>query len=291
MLTKNDIHIEAFAGDLYTSLEEQVSVIWEKKEDVIVKIKDSIEIVKTKLKEIQYYSLEYEFKDLEEEIHFFKNIKPKFFSWLIYLLKILQIETGRPTGSAITIQTYFQKYLYRLTCYFKNNLEFYQYYRSGYTHLDQMYFVRKEPGIYIGIDETYFSCDPRFSTTHDHKVAKILANELIRIYINSSIDELQDQKDKALPLATNKSPLQWTGSKTALIELLYALQTSGVFNNGNADVKLVAAYFQKIFGVQLGNYYRAFQEIRIRKKSRTQFLEQLTERLIQRMDETDDDYS
>ena len=38
--------------------------------------------------------------------------------------------------------------------------------------------------------------------------------------------------------------LTWTGSKVALIELIYALHTEGVFNNGAADLKNIAEYFE-----------------------------------------------
>jgi len=292
MLTKHD-HIVAatFYEELYASMEEQLSGVDEQEGNVIIKTKQSIDIVRSKLTELRNYLLEYTFNDEQEEIDFFKNSKPRFYCRLIYFLKVLQIETRRPTGSFATEEIYFQKQLYRLTYYFNNNLEFYQYCRTGSTHLDDLYFLRKDAVIYPGIDETYFYSDPRFSTTHDHKVAKILANELTRIYINQSLEDIQRKKEGMAKEFKGKIPLQWTGSKTALIELIYALQTSGVFNRGTADVKLVAGCFQKIFGVELGNYYRTFQEIRIRKKARTLFLDLLAERLIRRMDDSDENYS
>jgi len=40
--------------------------------------------------------------------------------------------------------------------------------------------------------------------------------------------------------------LNWTGSKVALIELLYALHSEGVFNNGAADLKDLVEYFENI---------------------------------------------
>ncbi|MDH7459858.1 RteC domain-containing protein [Chitinophagaceae bacterium 26-R-25] len=69
---------------------------------------------------------------------------------------------------------------------------------------------------------------------------------------------------------------------------MYALQSLVVFNNGAADIKLLATYFERIFTVDLGNYYRIFQEIRIRKGNRTAFLKSLIERLTQRMDDADE---
>ncbi|WP_430393710.1 RteC domain-containing protein [Chryseobacterium profundimaris] len=65
--------------------------------------------------------------------------------------------------------------------------------------------------------------------------------------------------------------LSWTGSKVALIELVYALQTEGVFNNGNADLKEIIENFEQIFSIDLGQFNRVFLVIRIRKSSPTKF--------------------
>ena len=78
--------------------------------------------------------------------------------------------------------------------------------------------------------------------------------------------------------------------KVSLIELIYSLQTAGVINNGTADIKLLTNFFERTFQVDLGNVYNVFQEMRIRKKNRSSFLDQLKERLIQRMDEADEEY-
>jgi hypothetical protein len=83
-------------------------------------------------------------------------------------------------------------------------------------------------------------------------------------------------------------PFQWTGSKAALIELIYALQSGGVLNNGMASIKEIAENFEKIFQVELGNYYHCFNEIRLRKKNRTALLDHLREKVLQKMDGLDE---
>src|SRR5690606_41701196 len=76
----------------------------------------------------------------------------------------------------------------------------------------------------------------------------------------------------------------WTGSKTELIELLYALHSSKCINSGTTDIKELAAHFEHFYNVDLGNYYHTFIDIRSRKSSRTRFLERLIEMLNQRME-------
>ena len=89
---------------------------------------------------------------------------------------------------------------------------------------------------------------------------------------------------------TQTSKLQWTASKVALIELIYALQTEGVFNNGTANVKDIADQFQETFNVDLGQYRRMFLDIRTRKDDRAKFINTLKDKLLLRMEETDENF-
>ncbi len=99
--------------------------------------------------------------------------------------------------------------------------------------------------------------------------------------------EIQRDLSAGVNLALQSS-INWTGSKVSLVELLYALQSAGSCNNGNIDLKQLAKHFECIFNIDLGNYYRVFQEMRIRKINRTTFLDHLKTRLVQRMDEADE---
>ena len=74
--------------------------------------------------------------------------------------------------------------------------------------------------------------------------------------------------------------LQWTSSKTALTELIYALHHSRSINNGNADIKEIAIMFQKVLHFDIGDYYKTFSEIKSRKISRTKFLDDLSSGLL-----------
>ena len=130
----------------------------------------------------------------------------------------------------------------------------------------------------------YFESDHNFSTSHDYKVAKILANDLIQVYIEDQLACLH----KINKPSTIQTSLNWTASKTSLIELIYALHYQGVFDNGKADVKLIAKYFESVFNIELGDFYHTYLELRNRKMSRTKFLDTLRESLIKKMDEQEE---
>lgn len=199
-----------------------------------------------------------------------------------------QIETRRPNGSHTAQCDYLAKELDRLQHFFDNNLSFYQYYRTGATHLDEKFFMRKPFDTHLNLDPFVFDMDASFSTSHDYKLARLIANEMLEHYLKDALDDLQLSREKPKSTGDCKLRLNWTGSKAALIELLYGLQSAGTFNNANVEIKQIAAYFEAVFDVDLGNFYRTFQEIRIRKKNRTSFLDTLKTCLINKMDEIDE---
>ncbi|MGV6946708.1 RteC domain-containing protein [Sphingobacterium kyonggiense] len=158
----------------------------------------------------------------------------------------------------------------------------YSYYRTESTHLDETYFLRGRHNIKLGLDTYYFETDHNFNTSHDYKVAKIIANDLIEEYLENQL----------FKTAVNDSPknptkLNWTGNKSALTELIYALHSQGIFNNGNVDIKPIVTVFERTFNVDLGDFYHTFLELKARKINRTKFLDELKESLTKRMDKQD----
>jgi len=101
--------------------------------------------------------------------------------------------------------------------------------------------------------------------------------------------ELLKLDNKPVPYSiTEKQVQKWTGSKVALIELIYALHAEGVFNNGTTDLKETAKFFEETFEIDLGQFHRTFFEMRARKSERTKFLNSLRDTLVRRMDEVDE---
>jgi hypothetical protein len=194
----------------------------------------------------------------------------------------------KPNGGNKILKKYYNNELLKLKAFFDNELEFYQYYRSGSTYLDYKYFLRGEFDIKLALDSYYFESDMSFATSHDFKVATILANDLIELYLENQLLMLENNENSEKSQRKPNVKLTWTGSKVALIELIYALHTEGVFNNGAADLKDIAEYFEHTFEIDLGQYRRVFLEIRARKNDRTKFLTTLNDSLQKRMENSDD---
>lgn len=227
----------------------------------------------------------YVFPSKEEEIYFFKNQKPELLGRLLYFHKIYRIEVQCPTGSNDVIRLYLNKELDSLTYFFNRNLDFYQYYRSHSTVHDELYFLRGKVDFRLCTDSAQFDKDPNFSTGYDYKVAKILANEMLRIYLNKKLQKLEcDSYIEEKQTIATKTPIRFTGKKNALIELGYALVSSGDINHGNIEIKEFMEYLSSIFNIDLGGYYDAYIAMKERK-DQTAYLKKLEECLAKRMDE------
>lgn len=263
--------ILTFSEQLQTGLKERLTNIIVH-QDQIAKLGEALAFVREIVAELKSFTIRYQFKDVAEEIRFFKEIKPVFVSQYYYHKKIFAIRLFDSYHDAESIKANHLKCLKRLRHFVKRNRSFYEYCMTNSTHHDEQYFTRRRH------DHAAFHKDEKFSTGYDVKLAKLLANELLKKDILQLLNTPQNRE-----IASNSSGLSWTGSKTDLIELIYALHCVESFNNGAGNIKQIASAFEAAFNVSLGDYYRTFQDIRIRKKSQTPFLDQLKAKFTQRM--------
>ena len=281
--------MDEFTSALYKEMETNIEKVSLSQVNDLQSLRNSSFIILQALSALKDYIANNEFIDKAEEINFFKNIKPKFLSKLIYYHKAFEMLSRLPFSSSSDVKNFYLKELDKMSEYLNENKEFFSYYRSNSSLFDEVYFLRKEPESWLLLNFDDYETDLNFTTIYDHKLSKIIAFEYLSELIKDSINKLDLKKNIiSNQTAGKKQKVTWTASKVSLIELVYALQSTGSCNNGTIDVKNLAIHMEHFFNIDLGNYYRVFQEIRIRKASRTNFLDQLRDRLIKRMDESDE---
>ena len=222
-----------------------------------------------------------EFDSKEQEILFFKSIKPLITSNHIFYLKLYAIHSKMPIGSTDLIRSYLKTELDKIDNFYQNIREFCRYYTSGSTHNDELFFLRGSFKFKLDLDQYYIDVDRSFSTSHGFKVGRILAHKNIKLYIENllvNIDSPPVESDSVF------GQLQWSGSKTDMVELIYALHESGIIK---ADIATIAQHFQTNFSVDLGDFYKTWTEIRARKKDKTKLLSKLIVDLNRRIDDYD----
>ena len=265
--------IKTFCEQLQEDLKSQIETVTLENPDTISKTSKCLLLVGSVISQLKQFVYEYQFQSTEEEISFFKEQKPVILSQYFYYDKVFSLKLTEPFSGSDALRLYFHQCLNELQEYVKENTQFYKYCLSNSTHLDDKYFTRTEKLL------SDPNVDAKFSTGYDNVLAKILAYQMMKEYLLMQLQRLDtDTSDKA-------SSLKWTGTKAALIELIYALQSVDAVNNGKADIKQIADSFEHLFNISLGNYYRHFQEIRLRKSGRTNFLDDMREKLTQRLDD------
>lgn len=259
---------------------------------IIDKAQKSIICIKYALNQLKAFVLNYKFQTHEEEIQFFKVIKPEIVSQLIYFIKINNIESKRPMGSIDNQQKYLLHELEKLTIYFNNHLEFYRYYRMNSTFLDAIFFLRGKDDLHLHIDNLMIYIDPDFSTSQDYMVAKIMANDRLEVFLKTELETLSllnAYQPGCNQLGYFDQTFQWSDSKTSLIELIYALYAMGSItkvNNSRYEIRELAAFFEQIFNVRLSDVYRTFIEIKGRTTP-TKYIDNLRTTLLRKMEEED----
>lgn len=249
-------------------------------------VERGIKISRKYLQELRVIVRDNKFQTIEDEINFFKKQKPFIYSRLKFYAKAYNYLLEKPAGSNKVQRNFIDAQLKKLQDNYKKNLDFVKYYREKDTTLDHYYFVRGNDNLSLVSDTSHFYTDGEFSTSHDNSMAKIMAYDLLVNFYNQELVKLgaAHKKDKNI---YRNIKLEWTASKTDLIEIIYALQATGAIRDGKAGIKEMATACEQLFNIDLGNYYKTYIEIKARKTERTNFINKLKKHLEKKM--TDED--
>ncbi|WP_447636356.1 RteC domain-containing protein [Flavobacterium microcysteis] len=226
------------------------------------------------------------FLNEDQEVDFFKNVKPQILGKLIYYNKAFRIETTCPVSNGKIHQSYYENVLKNLKLEYKESIcneDFYRYYRAGRTDRDHTYFRLGKINYHDGLKSGVFEIDLSFSTYYDNKIAHIIANELLYTYTLTKINPEENPDTILQNLDANKD-ISWTNSQNALIELIYALYASNSIAYGKIGIRKLALIFQVLFRTPLNDIHHSFHRMKTRAGSRTAFLDQLKISLEEYMD-------
>jgi hypothetical protein len=278
-----------FVKNLYDNLLEELSLYADLGALPVRKVTGALTRISEAVAKLQDFITITPFETAADEIQFFKYDKPAFICEQFYAMEIFTIETARPQNDVILLKTFYEQELKYISRFLEQNKFLYAYYQNDMQALDHLLFVRGAKPSDIPVPDI-IGLDPAFNTCCDNLFAKFMAFDRLQEYLLAELCALEHPSSTAnIPVINDKPDTTWTDSKVDLIELGYAIQSRGSVNRGKADVKLIMTALEYAFNINTGNYYAVFQQnIRIRKKSRTVYIDKLKDALDGRMDDSDE---
>ena len=224
------------------------------------------------------------FPSQKEEIDFFKNTKPFVLGRLKFFGELQKFELTRPKSNIKDQKKHIESSSKNLDIFRKDNLWFWYYIKNKETQKDVFYFLRINYQVGIDGDMSQFIVDPEFTTSYDHLKAKFVAAELLSKHYKRLLLKLANKQSTVVSeLILNKNRT-WDGSKTDLVELIYALKALGVLNKGKAEISKIIQFVELVFNTKIPNPYKTYAEIKAREKDKTRFLDSLRQALLAQMD-------
>lgn len=247
-----------------------------------------LEIIQEYTSKLKELILDANFKDKEEEIIFFKYVKPQFISIQLYYLKLEELDLKGPKGNTKSARAFYEKELKKINEFFSHNRQMVDYCRSGAKEMDGLLFLRGIKSVPNWLVRLRADTDERFSTIADYQTSRILAFEKIQGHI---IKYLNGLKSNAKPsdLREPSFNLKWTGESINLIEIAYGIWLTGQINNGNATVSEIVRWLESSLEINIGRAYRRWTEISRRDDTtKTKYLDRMIEMINTRLVNEDD---
>ncbi|MCS2365495.1 RteC domain-containing protein [Bacteroides caccae] len=275
--------IETYFNNLMQEVERKMGIESSRMEgeQVIRTCQEMVSFLRERSRELKDYVLNHPFSNVEEEICFFKYYKPALTGRLLYYYRVYQIESGCSCCPEIA-RMHYRKVMKEYQRKLERYLPFYQYYRSGATYRDHYYFRRAKKELSPESGSFMLEEDSVMSTGYDLLAARLIAAEMLLGYLNRKVLLAMEGA-----YVVQEKEHHWTDRKAAAVELIYGIWAMGSVDNGRVSIVELVMLFEQMFHIDLGDVYHTFISMRNRKNSRTAYLDQMKERLLKRMDETD----
>ena len=158
----------------YINLVSQINRMSDEK-DVLIRTKRTVDIIMKVLRQLKERIKSDGLTDEQEEIYFYKYVKPKFHALYIYHATVFSVESDKPLGNKKATLRYTRNELRKIDNFFYHQVDFYKYYKSGKTYLDREYFTREHDFDSWTVDTRTAIIDDEYCTVHSLKVACAIA--------------------------------------------------------------------------------------------------------------------
>jgi len=195
LLQSITIEMNTSSMQLYAQMQEEIRQSQPLFETEISMIEGSFNIAARYWYDIQNRLNTYFFKQKEDEIFFYKNIKPLFTAVMEYYCFRYKAVLFRPAWGKAQLSHYWINELKRIDHFYSSHREFYQYLSDGGKDKDEFYFSRSvEPTDQPGKK----AAEKKSNNFYDDIAARILGYKQYRDYIESALKKLQYGKEQKI---------------------------------------------------------------------------------------------
>jgi hypothetical protein len=248
------------------------------------RLKHALPIANKVITSVKEQVLKDGFTNQAEEIYFFKKIKPKFYALQLWETFYYSLCTQTPVGTKEMIKAFYEEELLQVLHFFRANSFHYQYFKTGASEMDHIYFLRDAQPSEIPVLEL-IDPFPGFSTSLDYSFAKFIVYERLRDTLLEMITNIYGENRKSSNSVATPST-KWTGDTINLVELGYGIWLTGQVNNGEAGVAEIIQVLETAFHVNVGRAYRRWQSISQRKRiSPVKFLDQMRKAIMKKLED------
>lgn len=267
-----------FVKEALATLEASLHEIENSKQDFLIRMAQCHEECVAIADKIDNRLLNPTFKSIDEQIQFFKILKPCIFSKVMYYKKILELESQCIGKSMSFRKGIIIEYLHKIHSCFEQHEELYQYFQDKRTDMDENYFTLLKK---LHIPIKHYKANHILFSVNDILFSKFIAMEEVEAYLSEELQRsiIYDRPPDKNKLWRNVQGfgIQWTGSQRDLVELVYGLYLTKSFNYGNVKLKSIMDVASFIFGLNLPSekFYVIANQLKTRKKEEGSFFETL----------------
>ncbi len=203
------------------------------------------------------------FLDEVEEITFFRDVWPKFYSRLFYYQLVNNFKSDCEGKSAETKGRLTQEAEQVIADYFEEHKEFWSYYRDGSDLIDTQFTRNYSKSCHL--DPLSELLDKQWATIAGYRAAWALAYSEFQCYLGHEKESLAEAA---------RRHWEWQESLTAAGELIVALvRKRSIYINGKpATIAQLKAEWEERYGIDLSNLHKLIYSAEIRKKDEAPFL-------------------
>lgn len=224
--------------------------------------------------------VDYSFQSIEEEISFFKNAKPKLLAEQHYSYSRVRSLRHCQNLSKEAKEKHINHELRRIDNFFLEHKDFCSYLSIEDNHLDKNYFTRLSKLQNTKVDYYLGAKDFRTTCKKGYIIGKIISKKRLSIYFQSLLEnEFQESNPD---MANSFKKLNWNGTQTDFVELIYALKAGGYVSDSKLKISEVLS---QVFGLESIDIYKTWYKIKNRKINSTLLTFNLLEALTQQIKE------